>query len=650
MSSIEDLQKYGLGIYHVKDQLRQWVYDRSEAAFKAGDRARDEIRTTQELEARRTFMREKWLESAGGLPSSDHPLSPVITGTVNRDGYRIEKIIFQSRPSTYVTSNMYIPDDLNGPSAAVLFLCGHSDNGKQYDTYQTVCQRLVAEGLIVFAIDPIGQGERLSYYDPATGKAEIRPGTSDHEYAGSQSIPLGDGLARYFIHDAIRAVDYLCTRPEIDPARIGVTGNSGGGLQTSLVMLCDPRIAAAAPGTFIMNRSSYLYSGQAQDAEQVWRGMSKLGFDHEDLLIAMAPRPVLVLAVTSDFFPIEGTRRTVARTKRFWEMYGVNHSPGIAEDRSTHAYTRPLADAAAEFFAKHLSVPGRDTRKEIRIELLGQAELDCTKSGQVRGDYADARAVYEENGARLDELERRRAALSEETLKSEALGWLKERVYGGRERCELNPRFLRLNNVESLAPESYLWWSQEGLFNHGVAFRDERFDGKQLPVSIGLWERGTTVASEKLSWIKETCAQGKIAFVLDVSGDGICAPSAISPYSIWSRFGTLHKLTADLFWLDDSLVAVRAYDVIRALDMAEQLPDAAAERVELYAEGRYALYAELAAALDERIGGLHIGNGPDSVASWVRSRHYDPFDLLSTILPGMLRYFDLPDLRRWRNR
>ncbi|MDF2661839.1 MAG: hypothetical protein K0Q94_4630 [Paenibacillus sp.] len=165
MSSIEDLQKYGLGIYHVKDQLRQWVYDRSEAAFEAGDRARDEIRTTQELEARRTFMREKWLESAGWLPSSDHPLSPVITGTINRDGYRIEKIIFQSRPSTYVTSNMYIPDGLTGPSAAVLFLCGHSDNGKQYNTYQTVCQRLVAEGLIVFAIDPIGQGERLSYYD-----------------------------------------------------------------------------------------------------------------------------------------------------------------------------------------------------------------------------------------------------------------------------------------------------------------------------------------------------------------------------------------------------------------------------------------------------------------------------------------------------
>jgi hypothetical protein len=93
------------------------------------------------------------------------------------------------------------------------------------------------------------------------------------------------------------------------PRWIGVTGNSRGGTQASLVRLADPRVAAAAPATFIMNRETYQRTGQPQDAEQIWPGFTGAGFDHEDILLAMAPKPVCVLAVTSDFFPIEGTHR-----------------------------------------------------------------------------------------------------------------------------------------------------------------------------------------------------------------------------------------------------------------------------------------------------------------------------------------------------
>ncbi|MDF2662299.1 MAG: hypothetical protein K0Q94_5090, partial [Paenibacillus sp.] len=441
---IENLEKFVLSIYDVKDQFKRYVYDRSKSAFDEGDRARDEIRTIEELRERQVFMREKLIESVGGLPTSDHPLNPKVTGSVDCAGFRIDNVIIESRPSTYVTCNLYMPDGLDRPAPAVIFLCGHADDAKQYNRYQHVCQRLVAEGLIVLAVDPIGQGERLSYYEPSSGELLVQPGTREHDYVGSQCLPLGDGLARYFLHDAMRAVDYLCSLPEVDPERIGVTGNSGGGLQTSMLMLCEPRIAAAAPGTFIMNRETYMYAGQAQDAEQIWRGMTKLGFDHEDLVLAMAPRPVLVLAVTSDFFPIEGTRRTVARTKRFWEMSGIGNMPGLAEDRSVHQYTPRLADAAAAFFAEHLL--GTEAKKPIAAAIIPfeQGELNCTKSGQARGDYADARAVHDENIDRLDAIERRLATMSDELRKERALSWLKERVCGSRTAPELNPRHLTL--------------------------------------------------------------------------------------------------------------------------------------------------------------------------------------------------------------
>ena len=117
----------------------------------------------------------------------------------------------------------YIPEHITEPCGAVLFLCGHSHEAKQYMVYQTVCQYLALSGLIVLIQDPIGQGERFSYYEPALGKPTVSSTTYEHDYDGCRCLLTGDSIARYLVHDAIRSIDYLCSRPEVDPARIGVT-------------------------------------------------------------------------------------------------------------------------------------------------------------------------------------------------------------------------------------------------------------------------------------------------------------------------------------------------------------------------------------------------------------------------------------------
>lgn len=114
------------------------------------------------------------------------------------------------------------------------------------------------------------------------------------------------------MNDQMRAIDYMLTRPEIDPKRIGITGNSGGGTQTVSMMVCDDRIAAAAPATFLTGMREFLYTGMSQDMEQMWPACVEYGFDHVNSLMLFAPKPVAVLALTSDFFPIEGTRKSVA--------------------------------------------------------------------------------------------------------------------------------------------------------------------------------------------------------------------------------------------------------------------------------------------------------------------------------------------------
>jgi len=643
---IRDLEQYRVTMYDVKAQLKRAIYRLSEEAFARGDRDRDAIRSGEQLEARKTLMREKLIESLGGLPPLDTPLNAQVTGTVRCDGFRIEKIIFESRPHTYVTCNLYLPDGLSGPQGAVLFLCGHHDMAKHQPEYQSVCQYLVRAGLIVLAMDPIGQGERLSYYESSLKASTLGAGTGEHGYAGSQCLPLGDSLARYFVHDAMRAIDYLLTRPEVDPAKIGVTGNSGGGTQTSLVMVCEPRIAAAAPATFIMNRRTYMYAGGAQDSEQIWPGMSALGFDHEDILLAMAPKPVRVLAVTYDFFPIEGTRETVSRVRRFWDMYGKAGDIDLVEDESTHKYTPALARAAAEFFSERLN--GRKVSPPSgTIRPLDPPLLWCTPAGQVREEFPDARAVHEENADRLRCLEEARTALDDAKRKERALAWLRDRVFAARKPCALNPRHAPMGRLEELCVRTSLWWSHEGVFNHALTFTDFRREGETLPLTIAVWDRGTRSLHAHWDWIRKTCSSGRAVMVLDVSGVGPLTPHSLNSGEPQDYYGILYKLADDLLWLNDSMAAWRTYDVIRAVDLAVQTAGVDAQDIALYAGGRQGMYAQLASALDERVKSLEVAEGMASVSEWVAARHYDSHDISSVILPGMLRYFDLPDLRRW---
>lgn len=632
--------------YDMREQLRQHVYKRSEDAFDMGDAARDRLISKEDLEARKIYMRSRFIEAIGGLPSFDTPLNPRITGTISCEGYRIEKIIFESRPRTYVTANMYIPDAVSAPSPAVLFLCGHDENAKQSSTYQIVCRYLAAAGLIVFAVDPIGQGERLGYYHKSIKAATVRWGTFEHDYTGAQCLPLGSCMAKYFLHDSMRAVDYLCTRKEVDPGRIGVTGNSGGGLQTAMMMLADTRIAAAAPGTFIMSRRANLRASVHQDNEQMWPEMSEEGLDHEDVLLMMAPKPVAILAVKYDFFPIEGTRQTVERTKRFWELYGKGDCIELFEDTSHHSYTRNLARKAAEFFSLHLSGMKKTPCDEM-IRDIDPKLLQCTKTGQVSGEIEGARTVNDENVDKLKLLEQQRKHMQDNDLKDRAFKWLDETVHKGRKPCSTNMKLTGSFMMHDFLIHDIIWWSQEGIFNHGFIFTGEDYSEVKKSITIAVWDGGTENIQSHSQWIRKECSSGKSVLVLDVTGVGTGKPNKTGGYPLLDFGGLVQKLGCDLIWLGDSLAALRTYDVTRAVDMLAEWYGIRKEDIGFYAYGRYGVYAQLAAFLVGCTGAVEVVNGMGSYAEWVGARHYDHYDINSVILPDVLKYFDLPDIERW---
>ena len=282
-------------------------------------------------------VREKIQQCFGPWPEKT-PLNAKISGIVERDSYRIEKIIFESRPGFPVTANLYIPKGLKFPLPAVVGTCGHSANGKAASAYQSFSQGLARMGYIVLIFDPMGQGERLQYIDD-----ELKPrhgfGTDEHLYVGTQMVLTGESLFSWFGWDGIRALDYLWTRPEVDPKYIGVTGNSGGGTQATWLCGVDSRFTMAALSCFVTTFRHNLENELPADCEQYPPGALALGLDHEDFIAAMAPKPVILLGQEKDFFDVRGIEESFKRLKYLYKLLGAEENIQLFIGPDYHCYS-----------------------------------------------------------------------------------------------------------------------------------------------------------------------------------------------------------------------------------------------------------------------------------------------------------------------
>jgi cephalosporin-C deacetylase-like acetyl esterase len=671
-------QPYLDGFYDASVQLQLHVYRRSEEQFARWERYKDGLVDVQQVVAWQQQVREYARASIGGLPDDQGPLDAEHVGTIAGDGFDVEKIIFQSLPRVYVTANLYLPRGLTGRTGAVLFLCGHAEAAKAYPEYQAVCQGLVRNGLVVLAIDPIGQGERKSYLD-ATGREIVRWGTGEHSYAGLQCWWLGQSVARYFVHDARRAIDFLASRPEVDPTRIGVTGNSGGGTQTTWLMLLEPRLAAAAPGTFVTRRREYMWTGQAQDAEQIILGGTANGIDHEDFLIAFAPRPVRVLAVDYDFFNLEGTIATVERARRIYRLLGCETSLDLVHTPAGHSYHPVLARAATEFFVRYLR--GGDAREveDVEPRPLEPRDLWCTRSGQVLLDRPETRRVFDLN---LEEYRSLRSSVerhADARLRTEsARSWLTAQVRRDRRPTEFFPRWLPGPTFADVTALRGFWWCEPDVLGAGVLLRPRTSDYRSLVLAV--FDHGTSdldadeagpssrspadqppfrersdqsgqspaarLPFSAREWVQARVRDGQSVLVVDVRGNGALAPHLINPRSPDEHYGTLFKLLTDLLALNDSLAAMRVYDVLRAAELARTDPtiDLRGRPLGIFGIRSGAFYGYLAAAIDPTITRIELMRPPSTLATFLSTRLYDQEPRWQDLIPGMAAHADLPDL------
>jgi cephalosporin-C deacetylase-like acetyl esterase len=613
-------------------QLDRYVTRIAKQQWEARAAAVAAIRTPAEVQARQAYIRKHLMEEIGGFPEKT-PLNARITGTLDRGDYKVEKLIFESQPHYYVTANVFVPATGKGPYPAVLGTAGHSLDGKAADLYERVWVSLAKRGFVVLAYDPPGQGERLEYFDPAAGKSRLSGGgTGEHTMAGMQCLLTGTNVARYFIWDGIRAFDYLLTRPDVDPKRIGVSGNSGGGTQSSYLAAYEPRLAAAAPSCYLTSWEK-LWSGPGpQDAEQDFVNFLKDGLDFPDFLIAFAPKPIQMATATKDFFPIDGAKATFAEAHRVFETLGAGDHMGFFEFDDTHGWSQPRREATYRWFTRWLQGK-KDDGAEPEIKLDTPHDLQCTETGQVATSFRDAETVQSLNAALAARLYAGRSGAGGKNIAAlvrARLNVASERTVPHFEpRGEIERKGYKIEKIEIQ--------SEPGITVPALVFVPSG-GPQRKPAVIYVDAAGKAAAAGDGGAIEGIMREGKIVLALDPRGWGESAARGKAD----GGYTPSYQSAMRVLLVGKTIPGMQTVDVLRSFDYLRSRADVNAARISITGKGNGGVLALYAAVLEPRVTKVTCAGSPESYMGIVRQKMHE--DVMDIVVPGVLRDFDLPDL------
>ncbi len=634
--------------------VQEYFVRRVHSVEEAADQRRAALHTSQDAEDYVRSVREKIQSCFGPWPEKT-PLNPRITGTVERDGYRIENVIFESRPGFLVTANLYLPKGKPLPAPAVVGACGHSTNGKAEEAYQSFSQGLARQGYVVLIYDPIGQGERLQYPD-GKGGSTIGVGVREHIQAGNQQFLVGESIASWRAWDGIRALDYLLTRKEVDSKRVGVTGNSGGGTMTTWLCGVESRWSMAAPSCFVTTFRRNLENELPADTEQCPPDVLAAGLDHSDFLAAMAPKPVIILAKERDFFDGRGVEQAYARLKKLYRLLGAEENIGLFVGPTYHGYSQENREAMYQWFHRTCNMDYSGREPELTLEK--DETLWCCPNGQV--SELGSRSVPSFTREISRQLAGRRSStISAKNLKKALIGLcgLPIKLESGTAirwegRLKPVPEFRILRNRSSRNyPKShaiaYAVETEPGIRALVYRLSDERLYSRpprsQTKAFLYVPHLSSDDELRNESLIAETIQSNpeSVLYTCDPRGTGESQPVTCGPNSFLNPYGSDYFYSIHSIMLGHPYVGMKTFDILRVLEWVkiQQHID-----IHLLANGRGCLPAVFAALLSDSVTQITLKGAPGSFSEIAETEAYDwP---LSVFLPHVLKHFDLPDCYR----
>lgn len=612
-------------------EFNHYLTEMARTELAQRDATIEAVQTEGEAEKRKAEVREAVLRLIGGLPSNPGPLHAQVVGTLHEDGFHVERVIYDSLPDFHITANLYVPDNDKASHPAVLYTPGHYPAGKLEAWLFSA--NMARNGVAVLAYDPIGEGERLQYFDPATNKSLAGAPTGEHSEASVQAAIGGEAIARYFLWDAMSGIDYLQSRPDIDKEKIGAMGCSGGGTVTAYLAALDPRVKAAGVACYITGFDELLSSIGPQEAEQTLPDFIHDGFSFPDWIETAAPMPYAVISTTEDMFPFAGARKSVDEARRIYHLYDAEDRLQWITGPGHHGNLGPIEPQIMGFFLHWLA--GRTETPALEMLPAPQPqELLCTQTGQVANSLG---------GATVASLNREYAPAAKTKIALTS----SEQLAQFRERMESEVRTtLKLEDSANLAAAQVTVESEER--ETGYTLQTIRFvsatgihlpgqlaipDGAGKKPAVLLLEPEPPAADE----IGRLAQAGNVVLAVQLPPGEKDREGAKS-----SLLGPYYMATLRAFLVGKTLVGMRVEDVLRAVEWLSARSEVDPAGLSAQGTGAMGMVLLHAAVLDPRIESIAL----DRTLVSYRSAVEEPVtrDLAQSVIPGVLQHYDVDDL------
>lgn len=597
-------------------------------------RLQDALKSRRKAERYRDEVKEKIQRIFRPLPKKT-PLNAQVLSVTEYPGYRIENVVYESRSGFPVTANLYIPT--GGKQVGlpgVIGSCGHSPEGKAAANYQSFGIELACAGFMVLIFDPIHQGERRHFWGK-DGKPQDQYGPTIGHNRMARWLELGgDNFGNWRAWDAIRSLDYLLTRPEVDPDRVGMTGNSGGGTMTTWVWPLEERLRFAAPSCFVTRFLNNLENELPADAEQYPTGVFAEGLEMADFLIARAPDPILMLAQKYCFFDRRGFEESVHEVQAFYKVLGVGDKARAFMGNNVHGY---YPDARHTMVRQFSEWAGNPVKKVETAVPAAEEKLQVSKSGIIY--HEQGKTFHEVYRPELEKQEqKRKKASAEKTLSTlRKLLTLPKEVEAPFYRIlapyhRLTPAFARYALETEEGIRAILWKANLGevhvrtldVEKKVVLYLPHQSTELEMPALVG---KGFKAA-------KDTGYYG-----VDYRGIGQSRYDEVAPF--FGVYGFEYMVNGHHLMFGESFLGKRVFDVLNAVSL---LAEEGATNIAIHGKGIGALVGLLVTALDKRVKQLVCENSLLAYGEFKKDPYVEwP---VSCVIHSGYRHLDLPDLYR----
>jgi cephalosporin-C deacetylase-like acetyl esterase len=527
-------------------------------------------------------------------PEERPPLNVRVTGVVERTGYRIEKLYYESLPKLYVTANLYIPNNVAHHVPGVLYVCGHSATQKVH--YQAHPRRFAELGFVCLIVETVQLGEVRGYHHGCYHEGWF------HWYSRGYSPAAIEML------NGIRGLDLLARRPEVDPQRLGVTGISGGGAVSWWVAAGDERVKVVAPVCGTSTLASYIEDRTLDGhCDCMWL-VNAHGWDLADVGALIAPRPLLIASADRDsIFTIASIRECHAQLARLYESLGVPDRLRLVETPGGHSYHERSRTAIFSWFARHLhgkEVPPEqigdiDTAQEEReseetLRVFAQGPLPEDRTLTIHDEFISPRAAPRIEDQASLEKERRQVI---ESLRRLTFGAFPAAPGDGQGAAPPAPEIAFAFREGERTGYRFAFTPEEGWRLYGrLTIPDDVT--RPAPAVVALRSPGEARNATE-GWLGRLRASGA-RIVVEPRGTGETA---------WGEELNWHVRRAAA-WTGRTIASMRVWDTLAALRTARSLPEVDGARVALAARGEMAAVALYAALLDGQLQALYLEAPP----------------------------------------